>query len=40
MRAWFAWHRWLSLGVGLLAVSLSLTGPFLTLALARWGRLT
>ena len=29
-RAWFAWHRWLGLGAGLLAVSLSLTGAFLT----------
>lgn len=30
-RAWFAWHRWLGLGAGLFAVSLSLTGAFLAL---------
>jgi uncharacterized iron-regulated membrane protein len=30
-RAWFAWHRWLGLVAGLFAVSLSLTGAFLTL---------
>lgn len=30
-RAWFAWHRWLGLVAGLFAVSISLTGAFLTL---------
>lgn len=30
-RAWFAWHRWLGLVVGLFAVSFSFTGAFLAL---------